>query len=104
MGRARVNKVATRLVVLAMALIVSSGCATEFEQQFAAAQRLRFEAAAAGTEWLETEDLLNQASEAAAQDDMDAAFALLEQARFQAEMANKQAEHEAAAWASRVVR
>ncbi len=104
MDRARVNRVTTRLLVLAAALIVSPGCSTGFERQFAAAQSLRVEAAAAGAEWLETEDLLNQASEAAARDNMDAAFALLEQARLQAEMAIQQAEHEAAAWASRVVR
>ena len=103
MDRARANKVSTKLL-LATALVVASGCATEFERRFAAAEGLQAEAAAAGSEWLETGKLLQQASEEAARDNMDAAFLLLEQAQFQADMAIKQAEHEADAWASRVVR
>ena len=90
--------------MVATVLIVSSGCTTEFEQQFAAAQKLQAEAAAAGSEWLETGPLLSRARDAADSDDMEAAFWLLEQARFKAEMAIRQAQHEADAWASRVVR
>ena len=104
MDRVRVSRVSTKLVVLAAALIASSGCSTAFERQFAAAERLRVEAAEAGAEWLETGALLNQASEAADREDMDTAFLLLEQARFQAETAIEQAQHEAGAWAGRVVR
>jgi len=104
MDRARENRLSTRLVVLAMVVIASSGCSTEFERQFADAERLRAEAAAAGSEWLDTCKLLDQASEEAALDNMDAALMLLEQARFQAEMAIKQGQREADAWGGRVVR
>jgi hypothetical protein len=65
---------------------------------------MRAEAAAVGAEWLETGKLLDQASEEAADGNMDVAFSLLDKARFQAEAAIKQAEHEAGAWGSRVVR
>ena len=99
----RVNRVSMKLLVLATALIAVSGCASEFDRRYAVAERLQAEASAAGAEWLETGKLLSQASEAAAGGDTDAAYLLLDKARFQAEMAIKQAEHEAGAWASRVV-
>lgn len=90
--------------MLIMALIASSGCATRFEQRFDEAERLRAEAAAAGSEWLETGSLLQQAKDAEANGDRETALKLVEQARFQAEMAIRQAQHEADAWADRVVK
>ena len=104
MDRARVNRVSMKLLVLAMAVIAASGCATEFDRRYAAAERMQAEASAAGAEWLETGKLLDQASEEAADGNMDVAFSLLDKARFQAEAAIKQAEHEADAWINRVVR
>ncbi len=104
MDRARVNNVSTKLIVLTAALIAVSACASEFDRRFAAAEQLRAEAAAVGAEWLETGKLLDQANKEAAEGNTDAAFLLLDKAQFQAEMAIKQAEHEAGAWASRVVR
>jgi hypothetical protein len=47
---------------------------------------------------------LEQAQQAASRDDLDAAMVMVERARFQAEMAIKQAEHEADTWAGRVVK
>jgi len=85
------------------ALVAVSGCASEFDRRYAAADRINADAAAAGAEWLETGKLLDQASEAAADGNMDVAFSLLDKAQFQAKAAIKQAEHEAGAWASRVV-
>ena len=104
MDRARVNRVSIKLPVLAIALIAMSGCATEFDRRYSAAERLQAEAAAAGAEWLETGKLLDQANKEAVDGNMDVAFSLLDKARFQAEAAIKQAEHEADAWADRVVR
>ena len=104
MDRARVSRVSRKLLVLATALIAVSGCATEFDRRYAAAERMQAEASAAGAEWLETGKLLDQASEAAADGNMDVAFSSLDKARFQAEAAIKQAEHEADAWINRIVR
>jgi hypothetical protein len=97
-------RVSAKLAVLATVLIVVSGCATEFDRRYAAAEHLRAEAAAAGAEWLETGNLLDQANEEAAGGNMDTAFSLLDKAQFQAATAIKQAEHEADAWINRVVR
>jgi len=104
MDRARVSRVSMRLLVLVTALITVSGCATEFDRRYAAAERLQAEAAAAGAEWLETGKLMDQANKEAAGGNMDAAFSLLDKAQFQAETAIKQAEYEADAWVNRVVR
>jgi len=103
MDRVRGSSLVFALSLLAM-LTAASGCATDFEKRLAEAERLRAQAAAAGSEWLETESLLNQAVEEADRDNMDAAFQLLDKARFQAETAIAQAQHEADAWAGRVVK
>lgn len=103
MDPVRVNKLGRNLVLLASVLIVSSGCASKFERELAAAEHLRVEASAVGAEWLETGKLLDQAKEAAARDEMDDANSLLAKARFEAETAIKQAQYEASAWASRVL-
>lgn len=104
MDRARVSRQSLRPIVLIMALIALAGCSTEFERRFDEAERLRAEAAAAGSEWLETGSLLEQAQQAASRDDLDTAMELVERARFQAEMAVKQAAHEAETWTGRVVK
>jgi hypothetical protein len=104
MGRALANRRSLRRLMLITVLIALTGCATEFERRFDEAERLRSEAAAADSEWLETGDLLAQAQQAASRDDLDAAMVLVERARFQAEMAIKQAAREADAWAGRVVK
>jgi hypothetical protein len=90
--------------VLLATLLVFASCSSDFERQLAEAEQLRQEAAAAGAEWLQTERLLEQAREEAAQGDTQSALALVAEARFQAEAALRQAEHEAEAWRDRVVR
>ena len=92
------------LSVMAMILVLSSGCATEFEKRLEEAERMRVMAADAGAEWLRTKDLIEQAKTEAAGGDMERANSLLELAQFQAETAIKQARYEADAWSSRVVR
>jgi hypothetical protein len=79
-------------------------CTASFDSRIVEAERLRAEAAAAGSEWLDTEELLNRAKDEAANENMEAACSLLELGEFQAKMAIQQAEHEAEAWSKRVVR
>ena len=100
MDRVRASKV----LAVAAVVLVATGCSTEFERRYAEAERMRLDAAAAGTEWLQTEALLAAAREAAEQDDTSEALALVEEARFQAEAAMRQAEYESDAWRDRVVR
>lgn len=104
MDRARANRRISRLLIPVIVLAAASACSNEFERQFVEAERLRAAAATAGSEWLQTEDLLRMAREEAARGNMEAAHALVGKARFQAEAAIKQAEHEAEAWTGRVVR
>jgi len=104
MAPARANKRHGMLGLLLAAATVAAGCTSHFEQQYDEAERWRQAAAAAGSEWLETEKLLNEALEQEAQGNSEAALALLGQARFQAEMAVRQAEYEAQAWHERVLR
>ena len=103
MGLARANRTGLALVVLAAAF-AATGCTTTFERQLAEAEQLRLEAAAAGAEWLQTEGLLDEARDEAARGDMDSALALVDKARFQAEAALRQAEHESTAWRDRVIK
>jgi hypothetical protein len=100
---ARANRSGALLGVLAAVLTVA-GCTTTFERRLAEAEQLRLEAAAAGAEWLQTESLLDQARDEAAQGDTDAALVLVDKARFQAEAALRQAEFEATAWQERVIK
>jgi hypothetical protein len=100
MGLARASK---RLFIAAV-LLVAAGCSTEFERRYAEAEQLRLDAAAVGAEWLGTENLLRAAIDANEQGDADEALELVEEARFQAEAAIRQAEHESGAWRDRVVR
>jgi len=100
MGLARASK---RLFIAAVLLVVA-GCSTEFERRYAEAEQLRLDAAAVGAEWLGTENLLRAAIDANEQGDADEALELVEEARFQAEAAIRQAEHESGAWRDRVVR
>jgi len=99
----RANRSGALLGVLAAVLMVT-GCTTTFERRLAEAEQLRLEAAAAGAEWLQTESLLDQARDEAAQGDTDAALVLVDKARFQAEAALRQAEFEATAWQERVIK
>jgi hypothetical protein len=101
MDRVRASK--GLCIVLLLPLLVA-GCSTEFERRYAEAERLRVDAAAMDAEWLNTGDLLLQARRAAEAGDTDEALALVAEARFQAEAAIRQAEHEADAWRDRVVR
>jgi len=100
MGLAR----ASRRLFIASLLLVVAGCSTEFERRYAEAEQLRLDAAAVGAEWLGTENLLRAAIDANEQGDADEALELVEEARFQAEAAIRQAEHESGAWRDRVVR
>jgi DNA polymerase III delta prime subunit len=97
-------RVSAKLMVMATVFVSLSGCATEFEKRFAKAERARVIAAEAGAEWLRTEELIKQAETEAARGDMERANSLLKLAQFQAETAIKQAQYEADAWSSRVVR
>lgn len=92
------------MVLLTAAVLTAAGCATEFEQRLAEAETLRERAAAAGAEWLETGRLLDRARAEEAQGNTELALELVATARFQAEMAIRQAEHEAEAWKQRVLR
>ncbi len=100
---ARANRSGLAVIILA-AVFAAAGCTTTFERQLAEAELLRLEAAAAGAEWLRTESLLDQAREEAARGDTDAALALVDKARFQAEAALLQAEYESTAWQERVIK
>lgn len=100
MGLAR----ASRRLFIASLLLVAAGCSTQFERRYAEAEQLRLDAAAVGAEWLGTENLLRAAIDANEQGDADEALELVEEARFQAEAAIRQAEHESGAWRDRVVR
>ena len=93
------------VIALAILLAFAPGARGEdFEVRLEAAEQLRAKAALAGTEWLDTGRLLDEARRAAQEGDTQTAMALVEQARFQAEAAISQAEHEAEAWKRRVVR
>ncbi len=95
---------ASRRLFIASLLLVAAGCSTEFERRYAEAEQLRLDAAAVGAEWLGTENLLEAAIDAYEQGGPDEALELVEEARFQAEAAIRQAEHESGAWRDRVVR
>ena len=101
MVRARANK---SLAFVCLLLLAAAGCTTTFERRYDEAERLRVEAAAVGAEWLNTEKLLHSAREAAEQGNEEDALALVDEAKFQAEAAIRQAEYEATAWRDRVVR
>ena len=75
-----------------------------FERSYAVAECLRKAAAQAGTEWLNTGQLLKKSSEEAENGHRDVAFELVNKARFQAETALQQADYEARAWQRRVIR
>lgn len=101
MDRAHASKYVAGLLVLSLC---AGGCASEFDQRLDEAEQLRHDAAARGYEWIGTADLLQQAQASQASGDLEAALALVEQARFQAAAALQQAEHESEAWKQRVVR
>ena len=103
MGPARVSRRLAAMVG-AMLLLALAGCASEFERLYNEAERLHIEAAAKGFEWLTTADLLEQARAEAAAGDEEAALALAERARFQANAALQQADREAEAWKRRVLK
>jgi hypothetical protein len=102
MDRVRVNSLVRVLSGMLLAL-VAAGCVTEFEHRYAVAEELRQQAAARGYEWIGTSALLEQARQEAAAGNTDAALELVEAARFQADAALQQAEHEAEAWRKRIV-
>ena len=95
---------ASRRLFIAAVVLVAAGCSTQFERRYAEAEQLRVDAGAMGAEWLETANLLEAALDAEEQGDSDKALELVEEARFQAEAAIRQAEHESGAWRDRVVR
>ena len=75
-----------------------------YEQSHARAECLRLAAARAGAEWLKTEELLQRSAEEASQGNWDRADQLVQKAKFQAEAALLQAQHESRAWKHRVVK
>ena len=104
MARVRASSRVGKLAFLAVLSIGSSACMSVFELEYETADRWRTAAAEAGYEWIETEELLQQAREAHDAGDYELAFELVDKARFQGETALKQAEREAEAWRERVVR
>jgi hypothetical protein len=102
---------AAALVALGTTAVVPPGPATaedsdqqEFSVRLEEAEELRARAAAAGFEWRKTAELLREARQRQQAGDSQQAWQLLDQARTQAELALRQAEHEAEAWRKRVVR
>ena len=75
----------------------------QFKKSYDKAECLRRAAAVKGAEWLETENLLLLSLEETEEGRWKSALALVEKARFQAEQALRQAEHEAEAWKQRVL-
>ena len=104
MARVRASSSLGNIPVLIALSIGLSGCMSHFEMEYETADRWRMAAADAGYEWIETEELLQQAREAHNAGDFERAFELVEKARFQGETALEQAEREAEAWRDRVVR
>jgi hypothetical protein len=103
MGPVHASKRAAILLLAATAVGLVA-CTSHFDRLYAAAEQERQAAADAGYEWLETEDLLEQAREAQEAGDTELALQLVEKARFQAEAAVAQAEREAEVWQDRVIR
>ena len=101
MALARASK---RLIACCGVLLLTAGCASEFERRYDEAESLRVQAAEQGYEWIGTKRLLDQAAAAAEEGDTETALELTEQARFQAQAALEQAEREGEAWRRRVVR
>ncbi len=101
MAPAHASNIAMTIVI---ALLAAPVLAEDIGARLAEAEDLRQKAAEAGYEWLETAALLEQAREEAEKGSLDNAIALIEKARLQAEAALTQAEREAEAWRSRVVR
>ena len=93
-----------RVLAYCGVLLLTAGCASDFERRYDEAESLRAEAAESGYEWIGTGKLLEQAAAAADEGDTETALELAEQARFQAEAALQQAEREKEAWRRRVVR
>ena len=104
MARVHASSGNVGLALLLAGLLVAAGCTTDFDRKHREAERAVALAAAAGYEWIETSKLLEQAETAADAGDMEEAIQLLEKARFQAEAAIRQSEHEAGAWRDRVIR
>ena len=103
MGQVRASKFVVRCCGIVV-LVLAAGCQTEFEQRYEEAERLRRQAAEQGFEWIGTAGLLEQAQVQAGAGNNSKALEFVEKARFQADAAIRQAEHEAEAWKSRVVR
>lgn len=76
----------------------------QFERLYAQAERLRSKASEKGSEWLDTESLLQQSLEEAEKADWETALKLAQKARAQAIQALQQAQIEADAWQHRVVK
>jgi histidyl-tRNA synthetase len=72
--------------------------------EIALAESARQGAAEAGAEWLQTGSLLEQAQQAAENENWHLALTLARQAREQGELAIQQSQRESEAWRSRVVR
>ena len=75
-----------------------------FDQAFKEANNLRLKAAELEYEWINTEDLLQQAKQTFANGDSSKAMQLVKEAHQQSELAIQQAKTEATAWKSRVVK
>lgn len=92
------------VVTIAIVLLAAPGVAADIDTRLAEAEGLLQQASAAGYEWLDTAGLLEQARTEMENGNLDSALALIEKAKFQAEAALLQAEREAEAWRSRVLK
>ena len=101
MAPVRASKFVITFVIM---LLAAPGIAGDIDARLAKAEGLLQQAADAGYEWLETAALLEQARTEMEDGNLDSALALIEKAQFQAEAALVQAEREAEAWKSRVVK
>ena len=104
MARVRASNRAAGRLLLALLLPALAACASDFDRKLEEAEQLHIQAAEAGAEWLNTESLLQQARDAAADGDEALALTYIEKARFEAEAALRQADHEAETWQHRVIR
>ena len=108
-----INRVMTLLTVLltlagaALASTEDPGApvnAKTVAAEIAMAESARQRAAEAGAEWLQTGSLLEQARQAAENENWQLALTLARQAREQGELAVQQSQRESEAWRGRVVR
>ena len=100
-----IKQLISALALTALTLTAAADETQEsFDAAYQAAQEARQNAAAAGFEWRDTEEMLEDAKQAAADGDFDTAVTLANDAKIQGELGVQQAAREAEAWKSRVIK